>query len=102
MAYQSRIYLFASSVAHFVTRLVVDTATFVADLVAAPFLLILDALLWRSTADESIALDAAARRHFSLAIKLPSWSTFRAFIERARNHREHVGDGFLPEGMFAN
>jgi len=98
MAYQSRLLLFASSLVHFVTDLVVAIAAFVGELFTFPR----DALPWRPTADDSIALDTATRQHFSLAMKLPSWSTFRAFIERARNHREHVGDGFLPEGMFAN
>jgi hypothetical protein len=74
------------------------TRTPVLKWVALPFDLLLNLISWRPSADVSIALDGATRGRFSMSsMRLPGWHAFKAFIERARNHRESFGDGYQPE-----
>lgn len=59
------------------------------------------ALIFGRIFDHRLSIDAETMVRTSTVpvLRLPSWASFRAFIERARSHREHVGDGFYPEAM---
>lgn len=57
---------------------------------------------WRPPADVHIAAARLERHLRAETVKLsPLVERFKAFIDRRKNHAETVGDGYLPEGMFA-